>query len=859
MAFLKVLRSAFANKFKKMGMTSFHYTVPFSVMFQSFRDVLDRNNTALAIITDMGEKLGGDYIFDINYIRKAYSGLSATVQGSMQSFDVLTGSKHAGLRDVFNRIDEQIKRMIFDATPSSRELILPYEYITWDKYQEVGGKNSNLAEMRNSLKLNIPDGFAITTHAFNEFIRHNSLDEKIKALEKDSSIKKLAELQGLIAQAYIPSGLDTAIGNALKKIKNSYGEGCSLAVRSSAEEEDSESSFAGQFETVLNVKAEKEEITNAYKKVIASLFSGRSVTYQEQREYRIGSIKMAVGCMVMVDAVSSGVIYTADPSGDKDTLIINAAWGLGSAVVEGQINADLYIVRKDLEPEIISIRPGSKSFMIISAEGGGTDTISSPDDIRDKECLSGDQIIELARLAITIESHFRRHQDIEWAIDRDGRIFILQSRPLIINKDTKKSAVSSDMLSDSLPVLIKNTGIAVQKGVAGGRVFILRHMDELDYLPKGAILVSRHDSSNFVKAMPFVSAIITDIGTPTSHMASICREFNVPALVNAVNATGILKHGQEVTVAIDEENVMVYAGIVPEVLRLAGSRSANMEDIYEFRKKKYILRYILPLNLIDPLLNDFTPESCKTIHDILRFIHEKSVTGLVENARYGGEMFKGHSAVKLDLPIPAGIIAIDIGGGLAAGDTHGKIRLEQITSIPLRAVIEGMMHPGAWHHDAVSLRVNDLISSMTRMTDISSDADSYIGCNVAVASREYVNLSLKFGYHFTMLDSYCSPNTRDNHIYFRFAGGATDIAKRSRRAQLVGIIMREYGFNLKMKGDLVIARLANIGQDEIKDILNKIGRLMAYTRQLDVMMHDDGDVDRYAKKFIEEKYEITHG
>lgn len=857
MAFLKILKSALAGKYRKMGKTSSHLTAPFSVMFRSFRDVLDRNNAALAIITDMGEKLGGDYIFDINYIRKAYSGLSATVQGSIHSYDVLAGNTHTGLRDVFNRIDKQIKSMLFDEAPASRELILSYEYIPWDRYHEVGGKNSNLAEIRNSLKFNIPDGFAITTHAFNEFMRHNGLDEKIDALEKDSSIRKLAELQGLIAQGDIPYGLDAAIGNALEKIKNSSGEGCSLAVRSSAEEEDSESSFAGQFETVLNVRADKEDIAYAYKKVIASLFSDRSVKYQKQRGYRIGSIKMAVGCMVMVDAESSGVIYTADPSGDKDTLIINAAWGLGSAVVEGRINADLYIVRKDLEPEVISIKPGSKSFMIISAEGGGTGSISTPDVLRDKECLSMDQIIELARLAIAIESHFRRHQDIEWAIDRGGRIFILQSRPLIIYEDTKKDTVSSDMLPDSLPVLIKNTGIAVQKGFAGGRVFILRHMDELDYLPRGAILVSRHDSSDFVKAMPIVSAIITDTGTPTSHMASICREFKVPTLVNAVNATGILKHGQEITVAIDEDNAIVYAGIAPEALRRAGSRTANMEDIYEFRKKKYILRYISPLNLIDHLLNDFTPESCKTIHDILRFIHEKSVTGLVENARYSGEMFKGHSAVKLDLPIPAGIIAIDIGGGIAAGDTNGKISLEQIISIPLRAVIEGMMHPGAWRHDAVSLRVNDLISSMTRMADIASDADSYIGCNVAVASREYVNLSLKFGYHFTMLDSYCSPNTRDNHIYFRFVGGATDIAKRSRRAELVGIIMREYGFNLKIKGDLVIARLANIGQDEIKVMLNKIGRLMAYTRQLDVMMQDAGDVERYAKNFIEEKYEIT--
>jgi pyruvate,water dikinase len=161
-------------------------------------------------------------------------------------------------------------------------------------------------------------------------------------------------------------------------------------------------------------------------------------------------------------------------------------------------------------------------------------------------------------------------------------------------------------------------------------------MDELDHFPRGAVLVAHNDSSNFVRVMPFASAIITDLGTPTSHMASVCREFRVPTVVNAGDASSILQHGQEVTLLAGDEGVIVYEGIVKTLLDCTRSDSAKMEELYEFRKKRYVLRFISPLHLIDPLLENFVPEGCKTMHDILRFIHEKSVAELIEGARDGG-------------------------------------------------------------------------------------------------------------------------------------------------------------------------------------------------------------------------------
>ncbi|MDD1750568.1 MAG: hypothetical protein LUO89_11925, partial [Methanothrix sp.] len=279
----------------------------------------------------------------------------------------------------------------------------------------------------------------------------------------------------------------------------------------------------------------------------------------------------------------------------------------------------------------------------------------------------------------------------------------------------------------------------------------------------------------------------------------------------------------------------------------------RMDELYEFRKKRYVLRFISPLHLIDPLLESFVPSGCKTMHDILRFIHEKSVSELIESARDGE---RTRASVKLDLPVPAGIMVADIGGGLLEVPAGRNVSYEDIASIPFRAILKGMMHPGAWHAETVALQAQDFFSSMMRMPDIVSDSETYLSYNVAVISRDYVNLNLRFGYHYNMMDCYCSDKARDNHIYFRFTGGATDIIKRSRRIELIARILREYGFTLKIQGDLIIARLSNIGREEMENILDQTGRLIAFTRQLDAVLKDDESVARYTEKFLSGVYTL---
>ncbi len=836
--------------------------LPFDLLFAHFREVLDSKNRAMEVIADMSDKLGGGYLFDITYVHNAYSELSAAMQDSLQLFEKLTRSRYAQLGDIFARIDRQIRLLVEGISPVGGDQVISYADITWDMARSVGGKSSGLAELKNYAKTNIPDGFAITTKAFDDFMEHNHLGGLIQAAADNStSPGALSGIRDAIMKGEMPPTLSAAIDSALLKLRTRSaraGDQVFLAVRSSAEEEDNEYSFAGQFETVLNVPLTRKTVEEAYREVVASLYTPKAAAYQKSAGYDIGNAKMAVACLVMVDAMASGVAYSSDPSADGDTLIINATWGLGTSIVEGQTDADLYRIKKHPEFSVITKKIGNKSSMVTANAGGGTITVSVPDELVEQSSLADNQVHDVAEQAMLIEQYFRKPVDIEWAIDKEGAVVILQARPLrvIRNSDVRVTPPHSIVSGlKRLDQLLRNPGTVAQKGVVAGRVFILRRADELDSFPKGAILVARNDSSEFIRALPYASAIITDIGTPTSHMSSVCREFRVPTLVNTGDATKIFRQGQEITVVIeDDEDPQIYDGIIRELLQ-GGGTSGSMDDIFEFRRKRYILRYISPLNLIDPLMDNFRPDGCRTMHDILRFIHEKSVVELVDKARYDNDMVKRHAAIKLDLPVPIGIVVIDIGGGLTRDGNSDSVSIEQITSVPLLEIVRGITYPGVWRSEVTSLRVSDFLSSMMRMPDITSDSGDHVVYNIAVASKEYVNLSLRLGYHFNMIDCYCSENAKNNHIYFRFVGGATDMTKRSRRVQLLSDILLELGFNVNTKGDLIIGRLANLPQRDMEITLNQLGRLIGYTRQLDAQLLDDTKIEKYVRNFLEGNYE----
>ena len=386
------------------------------------------------------------------------------------------------------------------------------------------------------------------------------------------------------------------------------------------------------------------------------------------------------------------------------------------------------------------------------------------------------------------------------------------------------------------------------RGVGAGRVWLADDIENLGRFPSGAVLVSHFALPILARAIPRASAVITDMGSPTGHMATVAREFRVPTIVDTGTATEILRQGQEVTV--DAERNVVYGGRINELLHHQLLERASFEMTYEFQLLRRLLKRIAPLTLVDPDDSDFTPKGCRTFHDVMRFIHEKSIQSLVQVAENPGALLsRGGKRLKAQLPL--NLILIDIGGGLEDGaGKAGWVAPEQITSAPMKALWAGMGSPDAWSTEPISADFKGLMSSLTRTQAAAVSGHAYTGLNVAVLGAQYLNLTLRVGYHFTVVDASVGPQSEKNSIFFRFIGGATDISRRSRRAALLISILEKFGFKVEGKGDLVIARASNFTPEQTEKHLYLLGRLIGFVRQLDILMTEDAAVDVYFQKFM---------
>jgi len=255
--------------------------------------------------------------------------------------------------------------------------------------------------------------------------------------------------------------------------------------------------------------------------------------------------------------------------------------------------------------------------------------------------------------------------------------------------------------------------------------------------------------------------------------------------------------------------------------------------------------------MIDPSSQQFSAKNCQTFHDILRFCHEKAVWELI-NLHTSEKRFRNIKSREMKIEFPLGVHIIDLGNGLAHDvGPHSVNSVEEVTSLPMRALLQGLTSPGAWSTEARPLRFNDFMSSLTRFS-LSDAQPRYVGKNLAVISDHYTNLSLRLGYHFNVIDTYTSENINDNYIYFRFVGGVTEPERRYRRGILIQGILEKYDFKVIVRNDLVVARLKKRNQRELLDTLVMLGKLIGFTRQLDTEMTSDKSIERFKAAFLQD-------
>jgi pyruvate,water dikinase len=333
-------------------------------------------------------------------------------------------------------------------------------------------------------------------------------------------------------------------------------------------------------------------------------------------------------------------------------------------------------------------------------------------------------------------------------------------------------------------------------------------------------------------------------------MASVAREFGVPALVGTVDATRKISHGEEITV--DATNQVIYRGRVESILER--KRRANpMKGSPTYRAAHSALKKIAVLNLVDPKRGNFTPEGCRTLHDAIRLAHEFAMREMF----YIGEdvELSKHSAIRIKAPLPMNILAVDLGGGLNIPAGKAYAGPEEVLSIPFKSLLKGMTDQAVNWVGPVGMNWKGFASivSESLLRDPLMD-DTMGGPSYVVMSGEYVNFNSRLGYHFAVVDAYCGPHVNDNYVGFSFKGGAADIGRRSRRAGLIALILQRLGFQTTLKGDLVRGVIKKYECPILNDKLEMLGRLMGAVRLLDMVLCDDGQIDWYADEFMKGNY-----
>ncbi|MGC9027032.1 MAG: PEP/pyruvate-binding domain-containing protein [bacterium] len=607
--------------------------------------------------------------------------------------------------------------------------------------------------------------------------------------------------------------------------------------------EDTVFSFAGQYATFLNIIYE-DEIIDKYKAVIASKFTPKAIYYFLSHSLSESELAMSVGCMEMINSKVSGVIYTTDPvNPDEECLLINTIYGLGKYLVDGTVTPDIFKVSKrdgTIKEKIIA----SKNVKLAMNESGGTRREEVPAPLQNLPCIDEKTVKLLSEISLKIERHYGSPQDIEWAIDDKDRLYILQTRPLQVIKQTGESKLDLSNLK-----VLRKGGVTVCPGAGSGVVYHASRSEELALMPPNAVLVTHVPFPGIIMFINRLSAIVTEHGGTASHMATIAREYRVPTLSGVKGATDI-PAGIEVTV--DATGAAIYEGRHEYLIKARRLPDEATDQMAIFELTKKVLSKVSPLNLVDSTAENFKPQNCQTIHDITRFVHQKAME----------EMFKSCSTVgckediglrlKTDIPMSINIIYVDRDMGELQKSKW--IEEEQMDSVPMMAFWKGVKKEG-WP-STPHVNLDGIISVMSTQI-LRTQQNDFLERSFAILSKEYMLIGLHMGYHFSTVEAMCTDDISKNYVRIQYKDGGATIDRRIRRIKVLAEILSAMGFSNFTEGDFLDSSIHYQSCDSIIKILENVGRLSILSKQLDMALANDSIANWY-KKDILKKLNLIH-
>ncbi|WP_415718357.1 PEP/pyruvate-binding domain-containing protein [Maridesulfovibrio sp.] len=823
---------------------------------ENFRLLLAANNSALKRMAELTEASRSAKPVGMTYIRAEIVRISADVRNMIERLCRISPGRYEGLKGAFNSILQLMNsELAVDNLGNGGPYVIPLPELDSSQISEAGSKMALLGEIALLPGVSVPAGFSITASAFRALLRETGLGEELKRMAQicgEDSYDTLKLLEKNVREIFtfcqLPPGLEDGITAAVEKL--SADRKVSFAVRSSALCEDSSgASFAGQFNTELGVAP--SEVLEAYRTILASMYTVSAVTYRLNHGIRDDEIVMCVGCMEMIDAAAGGVAYSRDPSGINDgQIVVSAVHGLPGSIVDGTTRSDFWRLDSEsldvLHEEIADQEWGR----FLSLDGRVVSRRLGPGK-RSLPAINRNQLSRIGQTVLDLENHFNCPQDMEWALTKDGTLYILQCRPLGI----MESQEAHDYFNgEQNPSVLIDSCQPASSGIASGIPYLIETDRDMFDFPTGGVLLARVAGPELAALLPGASAIVAEFGSSTGHLANVAREYGIPALIGVPDAVERLNGVGEVVV--DAVRGRIFPGHFENNRKQHGNSNS---DTPVGRVLSSVLKNIAPLNLTDPRSPEFSPEKCTTLHDITRFCHEKAVA----------EMFKGRSGVedsakqmldgeKLQYWI------IDLGGGIAETEScggDGYVRLEDIRSNAMKSLWSGMTaFPWEGPPDICADGFASVLFGATCNPALVPGVRNSMGeRSYFIVGRNYCSLQSRMGFHYCSIEGFAGRDQEMNYVLFQFKGGAADMDRRSLRLQMVASILAEYGFHTTVRDDVLFARMEGIAQYKAEQGLIIAGYLLVQTRQLDMIMKDKSAAGQYESRFHSEIKSLISG
>jgi pyruvate,water dikinase len=831
----------------------------FRSRYLALKLLLNANNKALAQMAEMEQALHQEQTFGLSFIHSRCTAVHVSVYQMVRHLDELAPGKYQVLFKRLQEIQRRVQdRLAASSRPRDAPMVLPLTAIDSSSADLVGAKMANLGEVANVVGLAAPDGFVITAAGYQALMQQGDLRAEVARLIQTSTLERTDELYGLssriqqlIIAAEIPEELRLAIEAASRQMVSTHGDGTTFALRSSALGEDTaDASFAGQYRSQLNVRP--EHLLDTYREVVASKYTPQAMSYRLTRGLRDDDVDMCVGCLVMVDARAGGVVYSANPCDASDmSLQVSSTWGLPKAVVDGRFVHDQFVVDRGPPPSVAErvIVAKTTTLACDAVEGVCRNTIE--EERSRAASLDDHELLTLAAATIRLESHFSVPQDVEYAVADDGRLVILQARPL--------RQVDIPTVQEEVPageVLISG-GVNASPGVACGPAMWVRRDSDALRFQAGAVLVLAEPLPRWAALIGRAAAVMAESGGIAGHLATVARELAVPALLGLGELSGIVPDEDEVTV--DADQGVVYRGRVDELLQLRRRAPRPMAGSPVHKLLADLLVHIAPLHLLDPDAPSFRADACQTLHDITRFCHEQSVREIFSFGH--AHRFPKRSAKQLHYQVPMQWWVLDLDDGFST-EVEGKyVTIDSICCIPMLAIWEGIMAIPWDGPPAVSGR--GLISVLFEATANPALATPFrrpfANRNYFMISSSFMNLQSRFGFHLCQVEALVSERREENYVSFSFKGGAASLDRRMARVVFLGELLEEHGFQVSLNEDHAVARLSGLEAETMKRRLHLVGYLLMHTRQLDMIMGDPATVACYRDKLRADLQQLARG